>query len=86
MSGPYVLPFLDLAGICFSLERTFNPRSFPSGGSGMNGTAEDVARLLEIVRSGGGGLIRPNTAQAMLTNHTGRFAIINGPGWGFEPC
>ena len=83
MSDPYLLPFMDLAGITFSPGRTFDPSSFPSGGSGMNGTAEDVARLLDIVRSGGGELLKPATAQAMLTNHTGRFPIINGPGWGF---
>ena len=83
MSDPYLLPFMDLAGITFSPGRTFDPSSFPSGGSGMNGTAEDIVRLLEIVRSGGGELLKPATAQAMLTSHTGRFPIINGPGWGF---
>lgn len=83
MSDSYLLPFAGLAGISFSPGRAFNPQSFPSGGGGMNGTAEDVARLLEVVRTGGGKILKPETAHSMLSNQTGSLPIIFGPGWGF---
>jgi CubicO group peptidase (beta-lactamase class C family) len=83
MSDPDVLPFMDLAGIRFSPGRALEARSFPSAGAGMNGTADDVARLLEIVRSGGGALLEQVTAHAMTTNQTGTLPILFGPGWGF---
>jgi len=83
MSDPYLLPFMDLAGISYSPQRTFNKDSFPSGGGGMNGTAEDIARFLEIVRIGGKDILKPTTAESMLKNQIGNLPIINGPGWGF---
>jgi CubicO group peptidase (beta-lactamase class C family) len=83
MRDPYLLPFFGLAGISFSPGRTFDPRSFPSGGAGMNGTAGDLAQLLEVVRSGGGKILKPTTAHAMLSNQTGNFPVLLGPGWGW---
>jgi len=83
MGDPCLVPFAGLPGIYFSPGRTFDPRSFPSGGAGMNGTAKDVARLLEVVRSGGGKILKPATAHSMLINQTGSLPIIFGPGWGF---
>jgi CubicO group peptidase (beta-lactamase class C family) len=38
--------------ITFSPARIFDPRSFPSGGAGMAGTAADYVRFLEGVRTG----------------------------------
>ncbi|MGD9211715.1 MAG: serine hydrolase domain-containing protein [Desulfobacteraceae bacterium] len=83
MIDPYVLPFLGLAGISFSPSRVFDSTSFPSGGAGMIGTAEDIAKLLEIVRSGGGKLLKLDTVRAMLTNQIGDFVTFYGPGWSF---
>jgi CubicO group peptidase (beta-lactamase class C family) len=83
MGDPYLLPLPDGHRISYSPGRAFDPHSFPSGGGGMNGTAEDVARLLEVVRTGGGKILKPATAHAMLINQTGSLPIIFGTGWGF---
>jgi CubicO group peptidase (beta-lactamase class C family) len=83
MSDPQIVPFFDLSGIRFSPSRAFDPRSFPSAGGGMNGTADEVARLLEVVRSGGGELLEPETTRAMMSNQTGSLPVVSGPGWGF---
>ncbi|MFL5308557.1 MAG: serine hydrolase domain-containing protein [Polyangia bacterium] len=83
MRDPDVVPFMGMAGIRFSPRRVFDPRSFPSGGAGMNGTADDIARLLEVVRTGPKGLLTPGTARAMMTNQVGDLPVVLGPGWGF---
>lgn len=54
--------------ISYSPGRVFDPASFASGGTGMNGTAGDVLKLLEALRSGGGPVIRGETAAAMTTD------------------
>jgi CubicO group peptidase (beta-lactamase class C family) len=78
-----ILPFMGLSGIRLSPDRVLVGDSFASGGAGMVGTAEDVARLLEAVRSGGAGLLRPATAKAMRSNQVATFPVALGPGWGF---
>ncbi len=78
------LPFMNLGGIVYSLSRTFNLNSFPSGGGGMNGSAGDVAKLLEIVRSGGKNILNSKTVQGIFTNQIGHLPTFNGPGWGFS--
>lgn len=83
MADPCLLPFAGFAGISFSPGRAFDPRSFPSGGAGMNGTAGDLAQLLEVVRSGGGKILKPATAYSMQVNQTGSFPTLLGPGWGW---
>ncbi|HET6337587.1 MAG TPA: serine hydrolase, partial [Polyangiales bacterium] len=83
MGDPHVVPFFDLAGIRFSPSRVFDAKSFPSAGGGMNGTADEVARVLELVRSGGGALLKKETTESMLANQTGALPVVLGPGWGF---
>lgn len=83
MGDPHVVPWFGTLQMRFSPSRTYDPKSFPSGGAGMNGVADDVARVLEAVRSGGESLLKPETARAMMTNHTGTLPIDIGPGWGF---
>jgi CubicO group peptidase (beta-lactamase class C family) len=84
MNDPEVVPFLDLAGIRFSPGRARRQTAFPSGGAGMVGTAGDVARLLEVVRRGGQPVLRPATAQSMMTNQTADLPVnLSGAGWGF---
>lgn len=83
MGDSHLVPFINLAGIRFSPGRTFSPTSFPSAGAGMNGTADDVAILLDTVRKGGGQLLKPETARAMMANQIGDLPVIKGPGWGF---
>lgn len=67
----------------FSPGRVLNLASYPSGGAGMVGTAGDFLRFLETVRSGGGGLLSDDSAQAMMRDHVGAQAQTRGPGWGF---
>jgi len=84
MADPDVVPFAELSGIRYSPSRAFDLTSFPSGGAGMVGTAPDFLSFLEAIRTGGGGIVSPRMAAAMMSNQTGDLAIVtNGPGWGF---
>lgn len=68
----------------FAPQRMFDPRSYPSGGGGMVGTAEHYVRFLEAIRTGGGKILRPATAAAMTSNQVGDFEVPQGGGtWGF---
>jgi CubicO group peptidase (beta-lactamase class C family) len=50
----------------------------------MVGTPVEFLNFLEAIRTGGGGVVSPDMARAMMTNQTGDLAIVtNGPGWGF---
>jgi len=81
MGEHHLVPFGDGA-ISFTPGRTFDAASFASGGTGMNGTAGDVMKLLEALRSGGGMVIRPETATAMRTDAIGGLETTM-PGWGW---
>ncbi|HKX31388.1 MAG TPA: serine hydrolase domain-containing protein [Blastocatellia bacterium] len=84
MGDPHTVPFLDGAGIVFAPSRVFDPSSFPSGGTGLVGTAPDFLRFLETIRGGGSPLVRPETAAAMMSNQVGELPVNSrGPGWGF---
>lgn len=82
MGEHHLVPFGDGA-ISFTLGRTFDPASFASGGTGMNGTANDVLKLLEALRNGDGKVIRPETAAAMTADTiAGLETTMPGWGWG----
>lgn len=84
MSESHIVPFADGAGIAFAPSRVFDSSSYPSGGTGMVGTAPDFLGFLETVRSGGGSMIKPETASAMMSNQIGDLPVTaRGPGWGF---
>jgi len=84
MSDPQTVPFFDLSGIRYSPSRAFDLSSFPSGGAGMVGAPVEFLSFLEAIRTGGGGIVSPDMARAMMSNQTGELAIVtNGPGWGF---
>lgn len=84
MGAAHTVPFAELSGIKFAPDRIFTPGSFPSGGAGMACSAPDFLTFLEAIRTGGGGVVGPETASAMMTNQTGSHAIVtSGPGWGF---
>jgi CubicO group peptidase (beta-lactamase class C family) len=84
MGNPHIVPFGDGAGIVFAPSRVFDSRSYPSGGTGMVGTAPEFLRFLETLRSGGGPLVKPDTATAMMRNQVGDLPVnARGPGWGF---
>ena len=84
MGETCTVPFFDLSGIRFAPGRAFAVASFPSGGAGMVGTAREFLAFLEAIRTGGGGVVGPETARQMMSNQTGDLPIVtNGPGWGF---
>jgi CubicO group peptidase (beta-lactamase class C family) len=67
--------------VAFSLVRLLEQTAFPSGGSGMAGTASDVLTFLEAVRTGG--LLQPQTRNAMFAVQARTQGQAEGPGWEF---
>jgi CubicO group peptidase (beta-lactamase class C family) len=55
----------------FETERIFNAANYQSGGAGMAGTADDVFRLLDTLRVGGGDILRPETVEMATANQVG---------------
>lgn len=82
MGDPHTVPFPPGA-MLFSPSRILDARSYPSGGTGMAGTAGDFLTFLEALRRGGEGLLRPTTIQMMTSNAIGNLPMLMGPGWGF---
>lgn len=83
MTEPFSLKFGQSA-IVYSPARAFDAKAFPSGGVGMVGTARDYLRFAEAIRTGGAGIIRPETAIAMTTNAIGDLPVgAAGPGFGW---
>lgn len=80
-----VIPFGTGAGITYSPSRIFDPKSYPSGGAGMAGTAKDFVRFLEAVRRGGAPILSLASARAMMSNQIGALRIDIEPtgGWAF---
>jgi CubicO group peptidase (beta-lactamase class C family) len=67
----------------FSLARIFDPTSYASGGAGMAGTAGDVLRFLEAIRTDGAPILEAETVRTMRRNQVGTKAASLEPGWGF---
>lgn len=67
--------------VAFSPVRLLDPRAYPSGGAGMAGTASDVLKFLETLRSGG--LLQPQTRSAMFKVQALTRGQAEGPGWEF---
>lgn len=83
---PEPVPMVDgivSSGVTYSPSRALAPRAYPSGGAGMVGTANDMLRFFEAMRTGGGGILRPDTLAAMRQDRVGGEAGSDGPGWGF---
>lgn len=78
-----VPPFPGVVGIPYSPARAFDQDAFPSGGAGMVGTADDVMRLLEALRQGGGPILDRAWAVQMAHIQTGERDVDDAPGWGF---
>jgi CubicO group peptidase (beta-lactamase class C family) len=73
-------PFLpDLAPIRFSLARAFDRQGFQGGGTGMTGSADDVARILDTIRAGGAPILSKDSAAAMTTNQIGPLRVLFDP-------
>jgi CubicO group peptidase (beta-lactamase class C family) len=74
--------FEGTAGIRFEPARAFDNNAFPSGGSGMNGTARDFLHFLEDLRAGD--YLIPNDLKTEMTKiHTGTLKLDAWPGRGF---
>jgi CubicO group peptidase (beta-lactamase class C family) len=83
MTEPFSLRFGQSA-IVYSPARALDPKAYPSGGTGMVGSAKDYLRFAEAIRTGGSGIIRPETAVAMTRNTIGDLAVnAAGPGFGW---
>jgi CubicO group peptidase (beta-lactamase class C family) len=67
--------------VAFSPVRLLDPTAFPSGGSGMAGTASDVLKFLETLRAGR--LLQPQTRSAMFKVQALTRDQAEGPGWEF---
>jgi CubicO group peptidase (beta-lactamase class C family) len=67
--------------VAFSIVRLLEQTAFPSGGSGVAGTASDVLKFLEAVRTGG--LLQSQSRNAMFTVQARTQAQAEGPGWEF---
>ena len=84
MSDPQSVPFGEGGRMTYSPSRALDAKAYPSGGAGMVGTAPDVMRFLEAVRTGGTPILSAATAASMMRNQIGS---LTGPqpgiGFGF---
>ncbi|MFD1623494.1 serine hydrolase domain-containing protein [Azospirillum griseum] len=72
------------ARLFYRPSRAFSQDRFPSGGSGMTGTAPDYLTFLETIRTGGGAVLSPESCARMTVSATGGAPVfIPSPGWGF---
>ncbi len=83
MSDPFSLDNGDGTSTVFSPGRALDPHVYPSGGSGMVATADEVMRLLEALRLHGGGILSPESVREMMSLQVGAEAEAGGEGWGF---
>ncbi|WP_437310880.1 serine hydrolase domain-containing protein [Sorangium sp. So ce388] len=83
MAEPQLVAF-GPSKVSFSPSRALDPRSYPSGGAGMVGTADGYVKFLEALRTGGGKILRPATVAAMTSNQVGELKVPQPGGtWGF---
>jgi CubicO group peptidase (beta-lactamase class C family) len=81
VGDPHILHF-GASPLELSPARAMDPQAYPSGGAGMCGTAADYLKLLEAIRTGGSGVVKPQTARAYTSNSLGDLAVtLGGPGW-----
>ena len=85
MADPDIVQLGPGALTRFSPARILDPKSFPSGGAGMAGTATDFMSFLETIRQGGGAILNPQSTHSMMSNQIGalRINLELTPSWGF---
>lgn len=70
--------------IRFAPARVHDAGAFPSGGTGLIGTAADYILFLDAIAQGGGGILSPAMARRFVTHATGDAAASSpGPGLGW---
>jgi CubicO group peptidase (beta-lactamase class C family) len=82
MAEPQALPYLEVGRLTFSPSRALDANAYPSGGAGMVGTAPEVMRFLETIRSGGIPILSVRMAASMMRNQIGSL-MGPAPGIGF---
>src|SRR6185312_10280180 len=84
MADPQFIPYGEGLRLTYSPSRALDPKAYPSGGAGMVGTAPDLMRFLEAIRTGGKPLLSTSMAASMTRNQIGS---LSGPqpgiGFGF---
>ena len=78
--GAHHLTAFREATLSFAPDRMFNPDSYPSGGGGMSGTAENFMRFLEGIRTGGAPILSESSVAQLSTVKPGDFEV-SIPGW-----
>lgn len=77
------VPFLGPFSVSFAPRRALDPASYPSGGAGLLGTARDVGRFLEALRSRTIPTVSAALVDAMLRDQIAPLtADLLGPGVG----
>lgn len=83
MGERHSLPF-GKSAIVYAPARIFEADAYPSGGSGMAGTAADYLAFLEALRNDGKPILSAEAVREMLRNQTGELETMNGEGWGWS--
>ncbi len=65
----------------FSPDRALRSNQFPSGGAGMQASAQDVMTLLETIRKGGTPIANPDLIKTLMTPQAAKNCV--GPGTSF---
>jgi CubicO group peptidase (beta-lactamase class C family) len=84
MGEPQIVGADPALALLFSPRRALDPRSYQSGGAGLNGTAGDFALFLDALRSGGEPILKPATLALASRNHIGTLQReAKDAGWRF---
>lgn len=84
MDDGHLVPFAG-SPLRYAPSRALSDNSFESGGAGMVGRADDYLKFLETLRTGGGAILKPESAALMARNAIGDIPVtIAGPGVGFS--
>ena len=84
MNDPHSVPNKWGGMTTYDPGRILDAKAFQSGGGGMAGTGGDFMALLEALRSGGGGVLKPETVALGMSNQTKQLQHAQAPGWQFS--
>jgi CubicO group peptidase (beta-lactamase class C family) len=80
----HVVPLAGTQELDLSPARALDAASYPSGGVGLMGTADDFLKLLEALRTNGAPILTQESADAITRNQIGNIpARGRGDGWRF---